>query len=322
MDKLLCCDWGTSSLRLRLANAADASVIASVNTSQGIATTFRLWQDTSYDRVGFYLNIIDALIKQIENKLSVSLDAVPVVISGMASASIGMMELPYSTLPFAVDGSDAVTHYMHAGSYFNHPVLLISGVKSSDDVMRGEETQLVGCMQLLSEQPGEQCIIFPGTHSKHITVSNQQVVAIKTYMTGEFFELLSNQSILRLAVEKHSDIQSGSFNSHFSAGVAEGVAGNLLNTAFRIRTSELLGKRTKQENYSYLSGLVTGSELKALQHEIFSRITVCGEGGLSALYETALNLLHLPATINVLPADKASEAVLRGQINIFNQFKP
>jgi 2-dehydro-3-deoxygalactonokinase len=321
MDKLLCCDWGTSSLRLRLANTADASVIASVNTAQGIASTFQLWKDTGHSRVDFYLHVIDALIKQIENKLSVSLDGLPLVISGMASASVGMMELPYSTLPFAVDGSGATTHYINSSGHFNHPVLLISGVKSNDDVMRGEETQLVGCMELLDEWPQEQVVIFPGTHSKHVTINNRKAIAITTFMTGEFFELLSNQSILRLAVEKHPDIQSPSFVTHFSTGVTEAVTGNLLNTAFRVRTSELLGKRTKQENYSYLSGLVTGSELKALQQGTCSRITVCGEGGLSALYETALQVINLPAAISILSADKASEAALRGQINIFNQFK-
>ena len=54
----------------------------------------------------------------------------------------------------------------------------------------------------------EQVFIFPGTHSKHVTVKNGNVIDIKTYMTGEFFELLSVKSILSATIEKTVDLNN------------------------------------------------------------------------------------------------------------------
>lgn len=63
--------------------------------------------------------------------------------------------------------------------------------------MRGEETQLIGCIQDDDQTISDRMFILPGTHSKHILVRNQQITAFKTYMTGEISDLLSNKSILK-----------------------------------------------------------------------------------------------------------------------------
>src|SRR5450432_1404958 len=121
----------------------------------------------------------------------------------MASSTLGMVELPYKELPFLADGSDLRVETIYANGLFHHDVLLISGARTGDDVMRGEETQLVGCAlgAGYATQAGEQVFIFPGTHSKHVVVREGRVIAFKTYMTGEFFELLSKKSILAGDVE-------------------------------------------------------------------------------------------------------------------------
>ncbi len=62
----------------------------------------------------------------------------------MASSSIGMKELPYARLPFALDGGHVQLMYFREERVFPHEIMLISGVKSDHDVMRGEETQLIG----------------------------------------------------------------------------------------------------------------------------------------------------------------------------------
>jgi 2-dehydro-3-deoxygalactonokinase len=77
-----------------------------------------------------------------------------------------MIELPYAMLPFSMDGSGLVVHTLSAVTDFEHPVFIISGARDENDVMRGEETQLIGASQAVSQQ--EQLFIFPGTHSKHV----------------------------------------------------------------------------------------------------------------------------------------------------------
>src|SRR5258708_30558283 len=118
----------------------------------------------------------------------------------MASSNIGMNELRYKEIPFNVNEPGLVIKKMEAADEFKHSIVLISGVKTIDDAMRGEEKQLAGCVDENAE--GEQLFIFPGTHSKHVRVKDQFITGIKTYMTGEFFELLSKKSILSSSVER------------------------------------------------------------------------------------------------------------------------
>lgn len=123
--------------------------------------------------------------------------------------------------------------------------------------MRGEETQLIGCISELKNEVDRQIFILPGTHSKHITVKNRQVTSFKTYMTGELFSLLSKNSVLSTAIEKAitSDFKS------FKEGVKHSTKSNLLHSIFRVRTNHLFEIHTKKENFNYLSGLLIGTEL-------------------------------------------------------------
>ncbi|MBC8046033.1 MAG: 2-keto-3-deoxy-galactonokinase, partial [Fimbriimonadaceae bacterium] len=81
-------------------------LISEVYSDQGIAKTFDLWQHeaSGNNRLFFYEHIIAIKIREIETRLSASLDGVPVLLSGMASSSIGMMELPYKKLPLLLMG--------------------------------------------------------------------------------------------------------------------------------------------------------------------------------------------------------------------------
>src|SRR5678815_25631 len=107
---------------------------------------------------------------------------IPIVISGMASSSIGIRELDYSSIPFPVSGTSANTEWIQTSTLKN-PVLLVSGVRTDDDVMRGEETQLTGLLHLIQiEKASKHLFILPGTHSKHIVVDQGNVIDLKTYM--------------------------------------------------------------------------------------------------------------------------------------------
>src|SRR5690606_11395652 len=154
------------------------------------------------------------------------------LISGMASSSIGIEELPYADLPFNINGSDAVCAYFEPGHELSHPVFLISGVRAAHDVMRGEETQLVGVCDLLGKtvqnhNEAEQVFIFPGTHSKHIYINNARIREFKTYMTGEYFDLLRHKSILSHGVSDVQDFKSPKNLQSFKKGVMESLVTNL-----------------------------------------------------------------------------------------------
>src|SRR5215831_2794201 len=150
MKKFISCDWGTSSLRLRIVDPISTSVLGEIISDQGIFKTFELWKGSARDqheRLTFYQSILAEQIALLENQWNVSVQDHPIVISGMASSIIGMMELPYKQMPFAIDGNDLEIRHIDQNGNFKHEIILISGAASSKDIMRGEETQLISCMQ-------------------------------------------------------------------------------------------------------------------------------------------------------------------------------
>lgn len=313
-DYFLSCDWGTSSFRLRLVGE-DERVVAEEVSGVGSAEMYKRWTATKKaeaERLFFYQAYLHEQMKKLEAKADVALNNVPVLISGMASSTIGLLELPYKELPFYADGSDLVWRVIEPSEPFSNKLILISGVRTANDVMRGEETLFVGCA--ITTEQKERVYIFPGTHSKHVYVRSGIAHAFQTYMTGEFFELLSTKSILSNSVEK-APTANNVRNIFFEKGIIDGAATNLLNSAFHVRTAQLFAKHTPNENYHYLSGLLIGTELKELkQNTIRSICLVCGQA-LEWPYKQGLKVLGLDKDLEFKNADAA---LVKGQLRIYN----
>jgi 2-dehydro-3-deoxygalactonokinase len=314
MNTFISCDWGTSAFRLRLTDAETKKVSATIKTGQGIATVYNDWSNNhaTTGRLQFYSNILADGVRALEQECKRSLENVTIVVSGMASSSIGMMDLPYKDLPFHLDGSDVLTEVIPPLPHFPHELLFISGAKTDEDVMRGEETKLLGCD---INNDAAQLLILPGTHTKHVVVQGGMVTNFKTYMTGELFNLLSTKSVLAASVEKEGIDKEHNAAFFFSKGVKEAVENNLLNSIFHVRTFRLFNCHSPQQNYQYLSGLLIGSELKELSGKPYSNITLVATGVLAPLYRQALQVLG----IGVNNETDADEALIGGQCKMYLQ---
>jgi 2-dehydro-3-deoxygalactonokinase len=296
MNYFISCDWGTSSFRLRLIDAATGKIVAEIFSAQGIATTYALWKEQqSIERFVFYRNYLSTQIASLEKDTGTSLHGVTLVLSGMASSAIGMKELAYKKLPFNINPENLNVHIEAPTSLFPHTIIIVSGACSTNDVMRGEETILAGCDINRSQK---QLFIFPGTHSKHIVVEDGSVTSVRTYMTGELFDLLSSKSILSGSVEKHDAILS---SPAFLKSIEDASVFSFLNAVFHVRTNDLFSTLDKKNNYAYLSGLLIGEELKSLQEDM--PVIIVSSGNLAALYEAAL--LHKQCAFSIADADKA-----------------
>jgi len=316
----LSCDWGTSSFRLRLVDSENYQVIAERVSDEGNAKIFENWQKEGmpeHDRVSFYLNIVRQHISALEQEQGGPFTELPLIVSGMASSTIGMTELPYKELPFKVDGSDLIMKSLHGIPDVKNPIFLISGAKTDDDVMRGEETQLVGCM--LKDQAGEQLFIHPGTHSKHIVVKNGKAVSFNTYMTGELFSLLSRESILASSVKQGGDLQDPENLASFKMGVRHAAAGNLLHLLFMVRTNGLFRKFTPEQNSFYLSGVLIAAELASFPADFKGRVILAGEDVLVTAYQKAIEVMEIKKRILGLTIMNAEEITVRGQYQVFGK---
>lgn len=321
--RFLSCDWGTSAFRLRLVEVATRRVMAESRGDQGIAATFAAWQAAGSEagnRWSHFSRVIGPHLATLTKETAATLAGLPLVISGMASSSIGMRELAYRELPLPIDGSALAAERVAPRGDFPHALLLVSGVRSHDDVLRGEETQLIGACALA---PADQAasartrvFVFPGTHSKHVEVRGTLAVALRTYMTGEFFALLSRQSILANSVASGSNLSGPEPLASFDQGVRAGAADNLLHAAFRVRTRALLDNAAPTENYHYLSGLLIGAELRELAGQD-AAITLVGADPLRAAYQRAFHVLGARSPLAVHDAD---DCLIAGQRMIATRF--
>ena len=254
--RFVSCDWGTSNFRLRL---VDGGVTAEVRTDEGTAKLAA----QGGDRAAAFRS---ALERGLERLNAAASD--PVVVSGMASSSIGWKELPYATLPFSLDGRSAVWERIE------DRVHLISGLRSATDVMRGEETETLGLVATLGrDMPFEAVIVLPGTHSKHLDVNPGGIATFRTFLTGELFDVLARQSVLR-----HSTDPEAPFDREaFLEGVEEAQRRPLTSALFRVRTRQVLDRKGAPSNTSFLSGLLIGAELHSLRGTAVPVIVAAGD---------------------------------------------
>ena len=305
-DYFISVDWGTTNLRVRLVRRSTLQVEEEISSPVGIKSVFEEWCKTDKNREDFFFSVLDKEISLFQSEIEPKTE---VIISGMASSTIGIKALPYATFPFKTDGSNVHSERIHSDAT-PFPCLLISGLSSDRDVMRGEETQLIGLVES-SDNQHSTLYILPGTHSKHILCNQGMVINIETFMTGELFEVVSKHSMLR------SSIQEGQFGDAewraFEDGVCQAYNEVPFSKAlFSIRTNALFHQKTEVENYYYLSGLIIGEELTSLKKQSFEKIKLCAGEKLSNLYFRALTLMHLSSKIDVVHHALVNHAVIKG----------
>ncbi len=265
-------DWGTSTFRAYLLD--EAGGIAERRESAGGILRVR---------GGDFATALEA---EIAPWLAGPADPL-VVMSGMIGSRQGWREVPYVACPATPAEIAAGLERVDwgAGEAWIVPGLLDDSRPGQPDVMRGEETQVLGALGALPSGGGLVCL--PGTHSKWVRVENGVLQGFATYMTGEVFDLLQGHSILSRLMTKGAV----SVDRWFLEGVEVGRQGGLLNRLFTARSRALTGDLPEDEVRSYLSGLLVGDELASAVPAEPRDVHLLGAPGLTALYEAALESL-------------------------------
>lgn len=285
-------------------------------SNSGIKATYEAWlAQPEEDRQAFFRKPLLAGIEVLERDSDTRLDGVPLVISGMASSSIGLMDLPYLSLPFPLDGRRCIVEKLQENDSFRHAIYLISGISKPGDVMRGEETQVLGWFACYPEM-GPCILILPGTHSKHVFIHTGEIVDFTTYMTGELFQLLFSFSILKNSLPVAIPSWEEMDTEYFSKGVVDAGSGNLLHLVFTLRAYHIQSQLSPIPAISYLSGLLIGSELQDLRKYRDWSIVLAADTRLFPLYACAIQTLGLQNPKHFLSPDEVKSYARIGQLRI------
>jgi 2-dehydro-3-deoxygalactonokinase len=310
VDRLVSCDWGTSAFRLRLVEVAAEPRVTAERTSERGAAAFRPGDAAQFQN---YLALeLDRLFEQAETPPV----AATIYLSGMVTSTLGWRVLPYATLPFPLDGSAAVTESDRLErSYGTHRLVFISGVRSEDDVLRGEETELIGILSDAAHArfAADGIAILPGTHSKVVELQAGRALGFRTYMTGELYQVLRQASILRHSVDAEAALDQAG-GELFDQGVRRAAGGGLLESLFSVRANVLLAGVAPASNSAYLSGLLIGAETASILRRFPApRPLVLGGGtALQSLYARALELLGAGTRLHAVPRELSAIAAARG----------
>jgi 2-dehydro-3-deoxygalactonokinase len=197
-------------------------------------------------------------------------------------------------------------------------VRILPGIAQADaacpDVMRGEETQLLGAVS--GDFSGLVCI--PGTHCKWIRIEAGCVIAFSTYMTGELFAVLGKHSILVHAMDADQPPlpHAAAFRSGLDAGIQRGLEAEL----FRLRAAQLLGFEQRADGAARLSGLLIGAELADAGRRYGAQgdILLIAAGALGELYAAALR--QAGWGVATVDAEQASQSGLaRAAMNLWGE---
>lgn len=215
----------------------------------------------------------------------------PILMCGMIGSRDGWHEVEY--LPLA-QFPHLAQHLQPIPKHEN--IFIVPGLAQYKngryDVMRGEETQLLGSLAHQNTFSGH--VVMPGTHCKWVSVKQGTPTAFQTYMTGELFALLSQHSLLSALMTDNFDENS------FHLGLAEAKHQRPLSaTLFYARAKYLL-----ENPYSvsaFVSGLLIGSEFYA--HPDSDNLYLIDEGSLGQYYQRAAKFFDIEVnTINALDA--------------------
>lgn len=260
--QLIALDWGTTSLRAYKL-AAGGVVLEQRALSSGIM------QLPKTSRVIHGGECADGFELAFEEACGDWLEAqpdLPVIACGMVGSAQGWREAAYCETPANVAnlGNSLQTLVSLRGTR----VHIVPGVIQRSrlpNVMRGEETQVLGVLQNLPAEAGGDLLIgLPGSHSKWVEVVEGRITHFDTFMTGEVFAVLSEHSILGRTQQQGAAFDGLAFDRGVQVALsADGELG-VLSTLFSARTLGLTGELAPTAQADYLSGLMIGHELVAL----------------------------------------------------------
>lgn len=272
-------DWGTTHLRLHLCrhgeilDRAEGPGIGALNGA-GPATVL-------FGAIEAWTNTHGAL---------------PIWLAGMVGSRNGWREVPYAACPADIGKLHRALLRFRA---HDHDVAIAAGVScinrlGAPDVMRGEETQILGAIAARpSLGRGRHVIALPGTHTKWAWLEEGRLQSFQTSLSGELYALLAERSTLL----KAGGVPGGENDERegFDAGLRrskELANVPLSHLLFEVRSRQLIDNWSPTAAGAFLSGLIVGQDvlgaLPMFDRASGAAVPIVGAPKLAALYSAAL----------------------------------
>lgn len=266
-------DWGTSHLRLWAVDDGGA-VLAEAKSGEGMGATAP--------------SAFEGILDHHLTELDVGTD-VPVMMCGMVGSRQGWQEARYLSLPADLQ---SVADQAVRVSGIERDVRILPGIaersRANPDVMRSEETQLVGL--LAHGMTGFDLICMPGTHTKWVRIdaTGRAVTGFATSLSGDLFAAVCAHTVLRHSVSGASEMDWPAFDA--ATAVARDRPATALMDLFAVRAKMLLEGFEADAARSAISGIVIGHDIAGALERFDppQKVMLIGGGAQGPLYRRAL----------------------------------
>lgn len=289
---MIALDWGTSSFRGYLLDR-EGRVLEKIDADAGILSiAAREYADVLRDQL---------------SRFAKQATGTPIIASGMITSRQGWLETPYIDCPTDTVALAAALCPLEVQGIGT--VWFVPGVKQLNplpDIMRGEESQLAGV-----EGVGSRIALLPGTHSKWVTMEDGLITGFTTFLTGDLYKAVLQQTILRTTPEGFWS--EDAFREGVRTGFSRMQRGQgLLSGLFQVRAKSILGLSEENSSRSYLSGMLIGCEIAESAAGGFTTsqpVLVIGGAHLADIYLLALKECGLRGEAG--PSDIAAKGLFR-----------
>ncbi len=306
--RLIALDWGTSALCAYL--LADDATVLDVRS--------RPWGIMHLPPGGFPAAFHDTVGDWRDAN-----PGVPAIAAGMVGSAQGWVQAAYCPCPAGPQELARAVRQVDIGG--NAVLHIVPGVEqrgAAPNVMRGEETQIVGALGLDPALRDRALLVLPGTHCKWVDIRAGRIERFETFMTGELFSVLCEHTILGRPAQAVEPLAAPAWPA-FARGVdliraagERGLAPNL----FLARSLVLNGALQPAESLDFLSGLLIGEELRvALRNSPADSLVLIGEAALCGRYQRAFAQFGYPDVRrieNVSPAGLWHIAAMAGLLGV------
>ncbi len=257
MTELVAIDWGSSSVRAWRVRGDDVLDVRRMPVDLAAAGRDRL------------RDVLATLRADLGPHL-------PTVACGMVGSASGLRDAGYLDCPVPLEA--LAHHTVEAAGLRIVPGLACTAPSGEPDVLRGEETQLLGLGR-------DGLVCLPGTHTKWVVVEDGCVRRFATSITGELRALLLARGLVA-AVADGEDRDGDAFDDGLRTG---GTEGGFLHHVFAARSRVLRGRMSATSTASWLAGVLIGHETAAMTAAFGERpVTVVGADALTQDYLRAL----------------------------------
>lgn len=263
-------NWGSS--RFRAWRVDDAGrVVDAIDTAEGITGLGR-----------------DGIARVVASHAHRWKGAGPILAAGMIGSQSGWCDAGYLPCPVA---PLMIARSLVQARIADCEVQIVPGLSciradGAPDVMRGEETELLG---LLQSDPGLETIVLPGTHTKWVRLAEGRVAHFMTALSSELFDTLRTRGLLAPLMGEQSH-DGATFLA--AAGDAAGDRVSLVTRLFGERARVMTGRGPAQAVPSRVRGLLIGSEIADAREAGYLEgerpLPLVGNPALGALYAQAL----------------------------------